>query len=106
MARGYYGTNGAEVLNSAIVKGYAQGLKRVSSFQDPTPAQALMIFLIGLPILPIWSGICILITKHKINQWIDDYPAEAQQLAMYLFWYKVYFMVGMLIYGTIFLMNA
>lgn len=102
MARGYYGTTGAEILNSAVVKGYAKGLSKVSSYSEPTKFQGAMIFLIGLPILPLWSGICILITKHKINQWIEDYPEEAQQLAMYLFWYKIYFMMGVVLYGTVF----
>lgn len=101
MARGYYGTNGAEVLNSAVIKGYAKGLNKVSSYQSPTPGQAFIIFLIGLPVMPLWSAICVIMTKHKMMKWEKDYPEEAQRLATYLFIYKCCFMLGIVLYALV-----
>lgn len=105
MARGYYGMpGGAELLNNVVVKQYAKNLQRVSQAQSLSPFQGFVVFLLGLPFLPIWTAICYLITKFKIARWEEEYPVEVRELYVHLMWYKVWFWCGVIMYWTFYVL--
>lgn len=103
MARNYYGVPGMhQVVGKSAGKMYGKAVNQMSQVEaEPTPVQALIIFLVGLPFLPIWSGLAMLNALSKIYAYENSNPWEAHRWKSYLPWYTLFFIVGIIMYAIL-----
>lgn len=73
-----------------------------NQYHETSPAAAAIIFLLGLPFLPIWSGFMILNTLLKISWFETREPAKAAAWKSYLPWYFIFFIAGILMYAILY----
>lgn len=104
MGRGYYGVPGTAPdfeEDEEYYYEYEPILTQKNQKQQEAPGVGpaqIIIFLMGLPFLPIWSALAILGHHARISAAARRSPEETMQLQLELKGFYMYFVLGILLY--------